>query len=264
MPYSGSPATGWPMASRWARIWWVRPVSSRTRSSVVAGSASSSAKCVTAPRGWSVSVLTRVRWRRSRPRGASIVPVRAGGRPSTSARYSRTSARRASASRSARWVASSRATTSSPEVSLSRRCTIPARPASPPAARPASAWLSVPSRCPRGGVHDEAGRLVDDEQVLVLVGDGEGERRRHRRGRRRGVLLVVLHDHALARGQPVALGHGRAVDRHPAVVDEARRARPRSQRRGQEGVEPRAGVVRSRAELHRRAPGRPAAAARRA
>ena len=36
VPYSGSPATGWPMACRWARIWCVRPVSRRTRSSVVA------------------------------------------------------------------------------------------------------------------------------------------------------------------------------------------------------------------------------------
>ena len=36
VPYSGSPATGWPIACRWARIWCVRPVSRRTRSSVVA------------------------------------------------------------------------------------------------------------------------------------------------------------------------------------------------------------------------------------
>ena len=37
VPYSGSPATGWPIACRCARIWCVRPVSRRTRSSVVLG-----------------------------------------------------------------------------------------------------------------------------------------------------------------------------------------------------------------------------------
>ena len=55
----------------------------------IPGSARSTAKCVTAVRGTSLSTEIRLRSRRSRPRGASIVPVRAGGRPSTSARYSR-------------------------------------------------------------------------------------------------------------------------------------------------------------------------------
>ena len=36
-PYSGSPATGWPIACRWTRIWCVRPVSSRRLSSEVRG-----------------------------------------------------------------------------------------------------------------------------------------------------------------------------------------------------------------------------------
>ena len=72
---------------------------------------------------------------------------RAGGRPSTSARYSRTISRAASAAFSRRWAASLLATTSSPEVSLSRRWTIPGRHGSPPAApRAASAWESVPLR----------------------------------------------------------------------------------------------------------------------
>ena len=39
-PYSGSPQTGCPIAWKWARIWCVRPVSRRTRSSVAVGSAS--------------------------------------------------------------------------------------------------------------------------------------------------------------------------------------------------------------------------------
>ena len=49
----------------------------------------STSKWVIASRGSSVSVEIRVRTRRSRPSGASMVPRRAGGRPSTSARYSR-------------------------------------------------------------------------------------------------------------------------------------------------------------------------------
>ena len=50
-------------------------------------------KCVRASRGSSASIDMSVRSRRSRPIGASIVPVRAAGRPSTSARYSRLSRR---------------------------------------------------------------------------------------------------------------------------------------------------------------------------
>ena len=105
----------------------MRPVSSRTRSSVSCGSARSTSKWVTASRGSSVSVETRVRTRRSRPSGASIVPRRAGGRPSTSARYSRTSSRAASCALSAACTGSERARTSRPDVSRSSRWTIPAR-----------------------------------------------------------------------------------------------------------------------------------------
>ena len=82
-------------------------------------------KWVTASRGSSVSVDRRVRTRRSRPSGASIVPVRAGGRPSTSARYSRVTARRRISSDSAKYACSVRASTIRPDVSRSRRCTTP-------------------------------------------------------------------------------------------------------------------------------------------
>ena len=65
---------------------------------------------------------------------------------------------------------------------------------SPPAARAERApWTSVPLACPAPGMDDDARRLVDDEQVLVLVGDprastGSGSsstrlRRRQRRPR---------------------------------------------------------------------------------
>ena len=82
----GSPQTGSPIASRWTRIWCVRPVSSRTSSSARAPSSSCTSNHVTASRGVSVSSERRVRSRRSRPIGASIRPVRDRGAPRTSAR----------------------------------------------------------------------------------------------------------------------------------------------------------------------------------
>ena len=152
-PYSGSPSTGWPMASRWARIWCVRPVSSRTRSSVVAGSARSTSKCVIASRGSSVSVERRVRTRRSRPSGASIVPAarrRAARRP---ARGTRASTRARRAGLSAAWNA-----LGARDDEQARTCRGPAGArcpgrsgSSPPATRPASACASVPRRWPRAG-----------------------------------------------------------------------------------------------------------------
>ena len=60
-PYWGSPQIGWPIAAMWARIWCVRPVSSRTRRSVVRGQASSISKWVRATRGWSVRTDMSVR-----------------------------------------------------------------------------------------------------------------------------------------------------------------------------------------------------------
>ena len=57
-----------------------------------------------------------------------------------------------------------------PDVSRSRRWTIPGRSSSPPAApAPTSACASVPPACPGAGMHDDARRLVDDEEVLVRV-----------------------------------------------------------------------------------------------
>ena len=150
----GRRATGWPIASRCARIWCVRPVSSVTRSSVSSGSARSISKCVTACLGSSVSVEIRVRVRRSRPSGASIVPARAGGRPSTSARYSRRDLARPQRGLQRRGAPPRpRATTSSPEVSRSRRWTMPGAAGPPrrgaPGERLRERARAVPAR--RGG-----------------------------------------------------------------------------------------------------------------
>ena len=209
---------GWPIASRCARIWCVRPVSSVTRSSVSSGSARSVSKWVTAWCGSSVSVEIRVRTRRSRPSGASIVPRRAGGRPSTSARYSRVISRARSAACSAAWVAR-RA-----PAAAGRTCRGRAGARRPgargPARRPRG--RRAPARaCPRAlpvpGMDDDARRLVDHEQVLVLVGDPE-PRRRDVGARRR--LRLGSHVDRLAAGEHVALGLGRAVDAHEPGVDQ--------------------------------------------
>ena len=88
------------------------------------------------------------RW--SRPSGASIVPVREDGQPSTSARYCASPTRVRRSSRSAPGgPRRSRATTSSPDVSRSSRWTMPGRPgSSPPPSRSPSASTRVGSGLP--------------------------------------------------------------------------------------------------------------------
>ena len=78
---------------------------------------------------------------------------------------------------------------------------------------------------PRRRMHHEPGRLVDDDEVVVLVDDGERDRlalRLRRRGRR--------HDERDAR-PACSLRPGssdrRPVDRHLAVADERLQAAPR-------------------------------------
>ena len=112
------------------------------------------------------------------------------------------------------------ATTSRPEVSRSSRWTIPARPgSSPPAARPASACGERAAAWPRAGCTTTPGRLVDHEQVLVLVGDRE---RRVGRGADGAGAPRPPRRHGSPAAEHVALGH--APRRRPG------RARPRSPR----------------------------------
>src|SRR5579862_9606593 len=85
--------------------------------------------------------------------GASIVPRRDRGRPTTSARYSRVTPRDCTISCRRRCTSGERATTISPDVSRSRRCTIPGRSGSSPpstsyASRPCT---SVPRAWPGAG-----------------------------------------------------------------------------------------------------------------
>ena len=175
---AGRRTTGWPIAARCARIWCVRPVSSLTRSRVVRGSRSRTSKWVTASRARSVRVDITVRFARSRPIGASIVPL-LGVRMALHerqvlardlARLHHALERRVAPPRTWRPAAG-------PEVSRSSRCTIPAR--SGPRPRPRSASASVDPVVPRRGMRHEARGLVHHHQVVVLVDDLE---RRPRRG----------------------------------------------------------------------------------
>ena len=115
-----------------------RPKRSKTRNAVRAGLP----RCVTA---------MRVRARTSRPTGASIMPL-AGGSPCTIARYTRRIVRSASCFTRSACALTVFATTSNPLVSLSRRCTMPARgtPASAGACA-SSALSSVRSGWPAPG-----------------------------------------------------------------------------------------------------------------
>ena len=115
---SASPATGWPIEARCTRIWWVRPVWMRTRRSAAPSKRSSTASEVRAsrPRGARTDIFWR--WTGSRPIGASISPAGRAGTPSTRARYSFSTVRPANCRTRARWVSSSLATTSRPEVPL--------------------------------------------------------------------------------------------------------------------------------------------------
>ena len=89
---------------------------------------------------------------------------------------------------------------------------------------------------PARRVDHDPGRLVDHEQVLVLIGDRERRRLQHR-GRRR--LLAELDDDPLARGDGVALGPQVPVDLDEPRFDQRLGACARAERLGEEPVEPR-------------------------
>ena len=91
-----------------------------------------------------------------------------------------------------------------------------------------------------GGMDDDARGLVDDDEVLVLVGDGEGRDGRVG-GRRLARLRRVVDGHLLAAGDAVVLLDGLAVDQHAPGDDEPLRARARAERVGEQDVEPLAG-----------------------
>ena len=117
---------------------------------------------------------------------------------------------------------------------------MPGRLASPPATpRTSRPWTSVPVGVAGARVHDEAGRLVDDEEVLVLVGDPEVERL---------LLQRPLGDRGSCRARapprPASrwlFGRVRPVDEHGAGGEQAlgRRSRADLGQLREEAVEPR-------------------------
>ena len=96
------------------------------------------------------------------------------------------------------------------------------------------------ARVARSGVHDDPGRLVDDEQVLVLVGNAERHVLRFDR-RRRGLGRLELD--LLPALEAMALGTQLSVDSHDTSGQEALSGRARADlgKLGQEAVEPCAG-----------------------
>ena len=78
--------------------------------------------------------------------------------------------------------------------------------------------------CP--GMDDDAGGLVDDEQMLVLPGDREACRLGFRL--RLGRSCRWLEAHLLAAGEPVALRPSDSVDEHGSPGDEPFRRRTRA------------------------------------
>src|SRR5438477_8102086 len=100
--------------------------------------------------------------------------------------------------------------------------------------------LDERARCvARRRVDDEPGRFVDDDQVVVFVGDPQVHLLR-RQGRLRSLRRLELD--LLATGQAMALDLTSAVDEH-ALRQDTFSAAPRADlgQRGQEAVEPLAG-----------------------
>ena len=148
---------------------------------------------------------------------------------------------------SARCAVSVLATTIRPLVSLSSRCTMPGRLTPPMPDRLSPQWAisaltSVPVRVAGGRMHDEAGRLVDDDQRVVLVDDSE---------RNRFAVGLGLFGRRQIDGDSVA-----GIDVRRRIADRARRdldlsvqdqrfearARQRRNARGQHAVEALAGL----------------------
>ena len=119
--------------------------------------------------------------------------------------------------------------------------------------RPASALDERAGRVPGAGVDDEPGRLVDDEQVLVLVGDPEVERLG--RSSAGSAIAARIELDLLPAAQPVALRprgrrrRARAPAREQALGGGARADLGQL---GDEAVEPRRPPPTQERELRRR------------
>ena len=234
---------GRPIAARWTRIWCVRPVSRRTRAARARPSSSATSKCVTASRGVSVSSERRV-GSRAVAADRRLDPPGARARPAADEReVLRSSARRRDERRCRRAVRLLRAG----DDEQARRVAVEPvddpgplglrRRAAPCAS---SAVDERPVAVPGAGMDDDARRLVDDEQVLVLVGDARGRRRLRRRAAlaARQVELDLLAA-ARAGGSSAGRRRRRAPRRREQPL--RRSARADLGEPGEEAVEPQPG-----------------------
>ena len=142
------------------------------------------------------------------------------------------------------WATSVLATTSSPDVSLSIRCTIPGRATPPMPLKPPGAMVEQgvdqsAVEIAGGGMDDHPGRLVDDEQMLVLEDDLE-----------RDILRLVMRGPRLRNGDfigarpppsPPDRAPARPAGRAPrrSLISAFSRSRDKRRHRGrQRAVEP--------------------------
>ena len=97
----------------------------------------------------------------------------------------------------------------------------------------------MPAPWPGGGMDDDARRLVDDQEILVLVGDPQPDVLRLERPRLLGRLELDL----LAAGQPGALCRRGAVHEHLPRCEQALRlcAGANLRQPSEEAVEPETG-----------------------
>ena len=155
--------------------------------------------------------------------------------------------------------APTRASSSSPDVSRSSRWTTPGRSGGPAGHAARERLHERPLLVPAAWMHDDPRRLVDHEQVLVLVGDPELRRRRRRRaGSRRGLGSTTIVSPPASTWR---LGLRHAVDAHAARRRSAaapsracRRRRPGRRRAAR--PRPPAGLFTSRAPARRSATAR--------
>ena len=144
--YTGSPTSGQPRSARWTRSWCVRPVTRRhsSRLTPCAGAARAGQRAIVGHRRRAVARSPSPVAGRAGcgPARASMRPRAGAGRPHTRARYSLTIGARCSAACTSRDLA----TTTRPDVPLSRRCTRCGcqRRHRTRAACPMSAFSSVP------------------------------------------------------------------------------------------------------------------------
>ena len=166
-------------------------------------------------------------------------PARAPAGGPRRARGTRARSRaRAARACSAAWASSARATTQQPGRVAVEPVHDARRARGPPAAptRPASACASVPGCVAARRVHDDARRLVDHEQVLVLVGDRERRvghvgARRPRRRRSTSIVSPPRSTWRLGRGAPSTRTAPASISRCAAAREPAaRRGRRRAAR----------------------------------